>query len=293
MNTSNHRKVLVTGGSGFLGSYLIPYLQETHLIESISLRKNSMNDIDFSNTDVIVHLAGMAHQMKNSKSTEYFEINRDLTQALAEKAKKDAVSHFIFISTVKVYGENEIKFDENSPCTPSDDYGRSKLEAEQILENLRSDKFKVSIIRPPLIYGPHVKGNLDRITKMIKKRKFSPFGGIQNHRSMVFVGNISALIKHLIDKPQNGIFIAGDRDTYSTTELVQEISKNLKNGHVIISIPLFIRKLISFLKPNFYKRIFSDFVIDNSSTNKKLAFEPPYSFELGIKTMVDSFKEIT
>lgn len=282
-------KILITGASGFVGQSLVPILQQKHHVETVSLRKKKVEDLDLKNTEVIVHLAGMAHQMTKIDPKIYFDVNRDLTLKVAEKAKADGVKQFIFISSVKVYGDTGRVgqvLNENSECTPTDPYGKSKLEAEIGLQKLETPDFKVAIIRPPLIYGKEVKGNLQRLKSLILKMPILPFGGIKNERSMVYVGNLIALIDHLIQHQNSGIFIAGDQKAHSTTDLVVAMKQFLNAKTRLVKLPNFAVSILRLLKPALINRLFDSYVIDNSLTNKKLNFQPPFPFEKGIKEMV-------
>jgi nucleoside-diphosphate-sugar epimerase len=278
---------LVTGSTGFLGAHVVPSLEKHHTVKIVSLRNTAIQDIQFDDINTIIHLAGLAHQMTAIDPQLYFDVNKKQTLALAEKAKDNGVKHFIFISTVKVYGDT-IKegINEDSKCNPTDPYGQSKWEAEVGLKKLEDDKFSVAIIRPTLIYGKGVKGNLDKIIKLCLKIPVLPFGAIDNNRSMVYAGNVAALIIKIIDKKSSGVFIAGDKQNPSTSELVNTIIKKIGLKTYNVKLPHFLRGVLKILKPNIYSRLFGDFIIDNALTNKKLDFTSPYSFEEGIENMV-------
>jgi len=285
-------KLLITGSSGFIGKHLVSAFQEKYKLKIVYLQKKKVEALDLNGIQVIIHLAGKAHQMRKIDPKIYFEINRDLTIKLAKKAKAEGVQQFVFISTVKVYGDigkNKDILDEYSTCNPIDPYGQSKLGAERELIKLETANFKIVIIRPPLVYGAGVKGNLERLIPLVKKISILPFGGINNKRSMVYVGNLIALINHIIQNRSRGIFIAGDQEPHSTTELVKLIKKHLKSRTILIKLPLLAISLLRVLKPALVNRLFDSYVIDNSITNKKLGFKPPFSFELGIKEMVEAF----
>jgi nucleoside-diphosphate-sugar epimerase len=282
--------VLITGASGFVGKYAIQPLNEKFEITTVSLRNTKVDQIDFSKIDTILHLAGKAHQMEEIAPDEYFKVNHRLTLSLAKRAKVAGVNHFVFISSVKVYGDiNNQILDEQTECLPTDPYGKSKLAAELDLLKLNDQKFIVSIVRPPLVYGPEVKGNLERLYGLINKLPFLPFGGIQNERSMVFVGNLTALIIKVVESRKQGIFIAGDQSRKSTSALVDTIMQHMQIKKPNIVLPKLFKIGIKFLKPNLYSRLFESYIIDNQKTNDLLNFTPPYSFEEGIKMMVDSF----
>ena len=282
---NNH--ILVTGASGFIGNYAIPYLEEHFPITKVSLRSSSVSEISFENIGAILHLAGKAHQMKAIDPDEYFKVNHRLTVELATKAKKAGVSHFVFISTVKVFGDKvNVTLDEDSICHPTNPYGKSKLVAEQDLLKLSSKNFIVSIIRPPLVYGPMAKGNLKKLENLIQKLPFLPFKNISNERSMVFVGNLTALIIHILNSKSQGIFIAGDQERQSTSKLVETMMKYMNVNKINISLPTMLWLIIKMVKPTIYTRLLDSYIIDNSKTNRKLSFTPPYSFEEGIKKMI-------
>jgi UDP-glucose 4-epimerase len=273
-------KVLVTGASGFVGKHLLATNTENFEITTLSLQQDNWMDTSFEGLDAIVHLAGKAHQMTPIANDIYFKVNFELTKALAEKAQREGVKQFIYISSTKVYGDgNYDDLNENSPCLPTDAYGQSKLKAEFFLQTL---PLPVAIVRPPLVYGKGVKGNMQKIITLCKKRSYLPFGNINNKRSMVYVGNLIALINHILLQSATGIFVAGDNKVVSTTELVKTIASTLNKKINLIAIPNIFRVLLRKFKPDLYTRLFGNFVVDNSITNKQLNFQPPYSFEQGI-----------
>jgi nucleoside-diphosphate-sugar epimerase len=281
------KKIAITGYTGFVGKSLVPFLLKHYDLVLVSLRNSDLIKTDWSSIDTIIHLAGKAHDMKNKSPKEYFDVNHKLTIQLADIAKENKVKHFIFISTVKVYGDHlKTYYDENSICEPTDPYGKSKWMSEQDLMAMANDEFVVSIIRPPLVYGYDVKGNLQNLISLIRKYPFVPFGNINNKRSMVYLGNLASLIMKVIDSTKGGVFIAGDAKPYSTTELVDMIIKKTNAKTKNIALPSFLQSIIRFLKPDIYHRLFGDFIIDNKYTNQSLGFTPPFSFEEGIAEMV-------
>lgn len=282
--------VLMTGASGFVGQYALPFLQQDFNIITVSLQGIRIEDIELKNVDTILHLAGKAHQMVEIPSEEYFKVNHELTIDLAKRAKEKGVTHFIFISSVKVFGEvNNTILDESSVCNPNDPYGQSKLAAEIDLLKLADNDFFVSIIRPPLVYGPKVKGNLRNLHNLILKLPFLPFGNINNERSMVFVGNLTMLISCILKSKSQGIFIAGDRERYSTTQLVNTVLRYVESDKKNIGLPNIFWLAIRWLRPKIYNRLIDSYIVDNSKTNLKLQFTPPYSFDEGIEEMVKFF----
>ena len=288
---SAKKRILVTGASGFIGSFAVPVLKTDFEVDTLSMRSAVAEQADLSSIDAIIYLSGIAHQTQEIPFSEYDKVNHQQPMHLAAVAKSAKVRQFIYLSSTKVYGDHDKNhYDELSECLPTDSYGLSKLNAEKNLLTLAADDFKVSIIRPPLVYGPGVKGNLEKLIKIINRLPILPFGGIRNERSMVYVGNLTALIKTLLDKRMTGIFIAGEKRPVATTELINTMIKALGLSKSNVSLPGFSRMIIRKFKPAIYQRLFESFVVDNSGTNRKLQFDPPFTFEAGIKAMVSHQK---
>lgn len=280
--------ILITGSSGFIGTNFVRMSPELDIRE-IDLLTQSVDEIDFSSIDSVLHLAALVHQMNGAPEEQYFKVNRDLAFEVAKKAKAQGVIQFVLMSTVKVFGEsttNTVPWDENSPCTPIDPYGKSKFEAEKLIRGIEDENFKVAIVRSPLVYGTEVKANMLNLVKLVDKCPILPFGGVQNKRSIVYVGNLIALIKQVINKQASGIFIAGDRAPLSITQLTNLIAKSLQKKIWLITIPGFILRGIKKISPSIIDRLFGSLEMDNNKTNRVLHFNPPFSSEQGIQEMV-------
>ncbi len=203
----------------------------------------------------------------------YFNVNYELTRRLADKAKRQGVKQFVYVSSTKVYGDDVRQvLNEKSPCTPTDAYGASKFRAEAYLQSIASGSFSVAIVRPPLVYGPEVKGNMIRLLQLAGKKYPLPFGKSGNARSMVFVDNLIEFINTIIEQQEEGIFVAGDREPIATDRLILMIRKYLSNGSGLVSIPGLFRVVLRKLKPGLYTRLFGSFVVDNSGSNAAAPF---------------------
>ena len=174
--------IIVTGATGFIGQYFIKKHTQKYNIKTFSFRNNDINTLNCNDIDTVVHLSALVHQMGCVTRDEYERINVDQTITLAKKAKKSGVRHFIFMSTIKVYGEETTEiYTENSPCNPEDDYGKSKFKAENELKKLETADFKISIIRTPIVYGYGVKANMKNLVNLAKKCPVLPFNNIENN----------------------------------------------------------------------------------------------------------------
>ena len=224
--------------------------------------------------------------MGGASCEEYERVNVIQTLQLAKKAKESGIKQFIFMSTVAVYGIETGVMNEKSDYTPLTEYGKSKLRAEIELQKLDNKNFKVSIIRPPIVYGKNAPGNMKSLLKLINKVPLSPFGKTENKRSMVYIGNLCHLVYEVITQQKSGIFLASDDQPLSTSRLIELMAKNLDKKVYLVKIPFF-ESLLKILKPSFHKRLYGSLEVDNSITKEKLNLKNPYSVEDGIKLMIN------
>lgn len=284
-------KLLLTGSSGFVGSYFRKAYGREYKIESFSFRTDDFDKLSLGNIEVVVHLSALVHQMGGASKEEYYRVNFSNTLSLAKKAKSSGVKQFIFMSTVKVYGEeSEEAYCENTPCFPQDDYGKSKLAAEEALLELEDENFRVAIIRTPIVYGAGVKANILSLVNLIQKVPVLPLGNIKNRRSMVYIGNLCAIIHQIILTKNSGVFLASDDEALSTSQFIELVAKALEKKIVLISLPLF-SKAVQKIRPAFYKRLYLSLEVDNSLTKKRLAFSNPYTTKEGVEAMIKGIKK--
>ena len=278
-------KILVTGSNGYLGSSFINEYKNKYLFEKFSLLNQELEDINFNNIDTILHCAALVHQKVEHSYEKYHDINVKYPVTLAKLAKINGVKQFVFISTIAVYGDDKKKLDENTICNPITPYGKSKHEAEKELLKLNDDNFKVSIIRPPMIYGKGAPGNIDSLIKIVKKLLIIPLGRIENKRSFISIQNLCYIMNEVIIQKKAGIFLASDDEPLSTSKLIELIAKNLDKKIYLIKIPFF-ESLLKILKPSFHKKLYGSLEVDNCITKEKLNLSNPYSVEDGIRVMI-------
>lgn len=283
--------VLITGANSFVGKNYIACSPQNKVAE-ISLFDINPTYIDFTGYDVVLHLAAIVHQSKAISESEYYRVNCYLTIEVAKHAKKNGVKQFVFLSTVKVYGEFNPKsgpWTETSTCQPDDPYGKSKYEAERKLLKLADKDFTVSIVRTPLVYGNGVRANMLSIMKLVDRLKFLPFGNVNNKRSFTYVKNLVGFIDRIIEKRASGIYLAMDSKPLSTTTLVKLIANNLGKKIFLIPVPYFIIYFGKRILPKIFERLYGSFEMENSITLEKLEYEPQYSSEEGIREMVNAY----
>lgn len=286
MNSSKPR-VLISGSSGFLGKRFL----ETDLpfeFVSVSLRdKRNLEHIDWEQIDIVLHLAGIAHRSSDTPESLYFEVNRDLTIELAKLAKKAHIRQFVFMSSIKVFGDDLTYIKQNIPCEPTDPYGQSKLNAEYLLQEIASKDFTVSIIRTPVVYGPNVKGNIEKIVKIANSSLPLPFKGVDNRRTMIAVDNLIMFTRYLMEENISGTYLPTDERPISTEELVIEIRRVLGKSANLFNPTQFGRRLLQFLKPKIYERLYESYEVA-PDYNDSLPIRPSVSIEEGIRIMVES-----
>jgi nucleoside-diphosphate-sugar epimerase len=281
-------KVLITGTNSFVGTNFKMFSKYRDCDE-ISLLDNMPDNIEFKKYDVVLHLAAIVHQSKKIADEEYFKVNRDLSIKVAEHSKLSGVRQFIFMSTLKVFGDTQHGHcirDESSECFPTDAYGLSKLQAEKKLKELEDENFIVTMIRPALVYGKGVKANMLSLIKLVERCPFLPFGNIHNRRNFVYSENLIGYIDKAIELKSSGILIAIDPEPVSTTMLVNYIARALSKSVFLFSLPGIVVKIIKLFIPGTVSRLFESLEFDNSRTIMMLKFKIPYTTEEGIRRTV-------
>lgn len=284
-------RIGITGSSGFVGTRLLAACASSRInARTVSVRENSADKgIPLPPGDVLVHLAAIAHS-DDPDEDKVFAVNRDLAVATARKAQDAGYSHFIFLSSALVWGSGYKTVDLSTPERPDTAYGRAKLEAEEHVRAIESSEFAVTILRPPLVYGPGVKGNLAKLMRAVHRWPLCPLGIPDNRRSLLHVDNLAAFILHLARRPTesgdaSGTFCPTDESPYSTLEILQRIASLLPRNGRVIAMPGPARWMVRTLAPGVAQRLFGSFVIDDNSI-AKTGFLPPFTPEDGFKKMV-------
>ena len=231
------KKILITGAGSYVGESVRKYILSTSSdfqIDAVDTMGDNWKKADYSQYDVVYHVAGIAHVNADPKMEAlYYKVNRDLTIEVARTAKAAGVKQFIFMSSQIVFHESQsLKTEVLTASTkenPNGFYGDSKLQAELGIKPLEDENFKVCILRPCMIYGPNAKGNFPRLAKLATKVPVFPCW--HNKRSMLYIDNLAEFVKLAILRELSGTYYPQNRELADTVEIIRFFAKAA--GHSI------------------------------------------------------------
>ncbi len=298
------KSIIITGSSGFVGSNLLKFFKLSISESSkLNIRKsNWKSEIDL-NATAIIHLAGKAHDLKNSTNPdEYFEVNTKLTQELFDVFLSSNCRDFIYFSSIKaVADQTEVVVTEETVTNPQTVYGQSKLQAEQyILSRTLPEGKRVFIFRPSMIHGPGNKGNLNLLYQLVSKSLPWPLGAFQNQRSFCSIDNVCFVIKQILEREEisSGVYNLADDEALSTNELIQIIADTTCKKAKILSVPKKIIYAIARLGDIFrlplnterLDKLTENFVVSNTKIKTVLRIDKlPTSAKEGLVQTIQSF----
>lgn len=257
------KKILITGANSYIGTSFEKYMAQfgdEYVVNTVDMIGDGWKKKDFSSYDSVFHVAGIAHQKETLENAHlYYEVNRNLAIATAQKAKRDGVKQFILLSSMSVYGLETGVITKNTVPHPKSHYGKSKLQADEKIVKLNCDTFKVAILRPPMVYGKGCKGNYQRLRSFALKSPIFP--DYPNQRSMVYIGNLCEFVKNMIDEQRRGLYFPQNAEYVNTSKMVKEIAE--ANGKLIRLTKVF-NPFIKFVPLRVVKKVFGNLVYDKS-----------------------------
>ena len=218
-------RILITGKNSYIGRKLREHLHQNgySTVDMVGVRDDAWQDWNFDGYDTVVHTAAVVHQ-KECPDTEslYDAVNYQLTIRLAEKARREGVKQFVFLSSVSVYGMETGMVHKDTPVCPQSQYAHSKLRAENALRKMHSNEFQVAILRVPMVYGQDCKGNYQMLVRIANT--LPVFASYTNRRSLISIENLTEFIQGIIEDHACGIFLPQDPQYCCTTQMIQEIA---------------------------------------------------------------------
>ncbi|MEK9657096.1 MAG: NAD-dependent epimerase/dehydratase family protein [bacterium] len=283
-------KVILTGSRGFIGRNTLTFFKTKKKYELCPISCRSGKEIKLPKAEAVIHLGGRVHE-HNAEEKEYFRDNVDTSINLAKKAIQAGIQTFIFISTIKVYGEAEGHYSEKSACHPIGAYAKSKYQAEQALTRLfQKEKDKTLVIlRLPLVYGMGQKGNMRRLDHYAKKGWPLPLKAATQKRSFLYVKNFCAAVEIILGQKhlKEGIYNISDPTTLSSKELYQACVKIYgKKEAIVFPFPKIVRKLLArYSKRAGYlvQRLFQTYTLNNQKFENEFNTVLPYTTHKGLK----------
>jgi nucleoside-diphosphate-sugar epimerase len=272
----------------------VPSVLPTDSIEVVGDINPHTNWTDaLDGVDVVIHLAARVHVMNDvarDPLEEYRNANTLATIHLAQEAAKAGVKRFIYLSSIKVNGEETTSgqsYSEDSVPAPIDPYGVSKWEAELGLEKVCAQTgMEFVIIRPPLVYGPGVKANFQKLMGLVAKGLPLPLGSVHNQRSMLALDNLVSFIAKVTANPlaANQRFLLSDGQDLSTTQLLRLLAKGMDKSIWFLPVPVFILRAAAQIlgASAAADRLLGSLQIDSSKARQLLQWQPPLSAEEGI-----------
>ncbi|MFV3368079.1 UDP-glucose 4-epimerase family protein [Pseudomonas sp. NY15435] len=315
-------KVLLTGATGFVGRGVLARLRqeddvqvrvsqrgiaaqwpdgvEVAQIDGLSVAQSWAQAL--RGVDVVIHCAGRVHVMDERAAdplAEFRSVNVEATRHLAQEAAAAGVKRFVFVSSIKVNGEETapgLPFTADAAPQPQDPYGQSKLEAEQALFAVAAQTgLEVVVVRPPLVYGPGVKANFASLMRALQRRLPLPFGAIDNRRSLVARDNLVDLLLLCAQHPAAAgqVFLVSDGEDLSTAQLCRGLSKALGVRPRLLPVPSGLLHLLGLLtgRSQQVRRLLGSLQVDISATRRQLGWIPPVSVEQALQEAAKEFSQ--
>jgi len=221
------KKILITGAESYIGASFEKWLKrygDSYTVTSISVRDKVWKARDFSGYDVVLHVAAVVHKKEKPDMAKlYRKINTELAVGIAEKAKREGVRQFIFMSSMSVYGIESGTITSSTIPRPKTMYGKSKSDAGIQLLRLSDEDFKVVVLCPPLVYGHGCPGNYARLSELIRKTPVFP--KVSSVRSMIYIDNLCECLRQLVDNNYSGLYFPQNKEYVNVTEMAACISR--------------------------------------------------------------------
>ena len=315
------QRLLITGANGFVGRVLTRRLLDAgYTVRGTLLSGESSESLTpgvlptvvaplgpdtfwqqaLQGLDTVIHLAARVHVMDENAADPlqlFREINTAGTECLAREAARAGVRRLVFVSTIKVNGEeSSTPYNEKSPFNPQEPYATSKMEAEVALRRVEEETgLELVIVRPPLVYGPWVKANFLKMLQTIKRGVPLPLASVQNRRSFIFVGNLADVLSLCAIHPKAAgrTFPVSDGEDLSTAQLVRHCADLLGIQPRLFPCPVVLLRHAGRItgKGAAVERLVGSLSIDSSAIRNELGWQPPFTISEGLQETVEWFRD--
>lgn len=296
----NLKSLSIIGSDSYIASHFIKSSKKTESLKLFSRQTSGlqeeilMDDLfeissdHFHDTDIVINFTGIVHQPNLKDENLYKKINTLLPIHFAQEAKKAGVKHFIQMSSIAVYGKVSY-LDINTMENPANIYGETKLSADKALLALQDENFKVSIIRPPMVYGGgNAPGNMMKLIRFAHSGIPMPFKNVHNTRDFIHVLNLIEAIHIVIKHQIKGIIIPTDKRSVSTEEIINLIKKYTSKSVKQFKLPKLILLVVKNTLPSLYDKVFGTLKVQCNLPEN--LYQPKYGIEDGLKEMVQFLK---
>jgi UDP-glucose 4-epimerase len=293
-------KIILIGSDSFIASCFYESFDHKDNLKIYSIKKSGkkneiiVNDLfqlketDFVGYDIVMNFAAIVHQPKLNDDELYNKINTELPIFLSTTAKSAGIKHFIQMSTIAVYGNTSF-IDDNTPQLPINIYGKSKLIADNALLDMQVEKFNVTIVRPPMVYGGGKSpGNMLKLIQFANKGIPLPFKDVENRRDFIHVFNLVQVLGIIINHSLFGVIRPTDAKPVSTGELMKIIKKNSTADIRSFQIPRLFQRMIKTIIPSVYEKLFGNLEVKCNISAK--LYTPQFNIDSGIKELLASLK---
>jgi nucleoside-diphosphate-sugar epimerase len=287
-------RILVTGAAGFIGQSLVEHLRRGGR-DVLPVTRDMVAQM--TDVDALVHLAARAHVVADTAADpleEFRRVNVTGTERLADAAVRGGVRRFVFVSSIGVLGNDSggRAFTAADPPQPNEPYAVSKWEAEQrLLERVAGTATEAVIVRPPLVYGPGVKGNFLRLLRLVNSGLPLPFAGLEARRSFVGLQNLCGLLEACIDHPAatGRVLLAADGEDVTLPELLDAIARGLGRPARLFKVPWPLVESLAAMagRRDDLARLVGSLRVDASETRQVLGWQPHVRFDAGIRAMAE------
>lgn len=265
------KHLLLIGNHSYIGKNLIRYCEKHKKSEiqitAVSGKEKEYETMDFHQFDAVLLLSGIVHV--KAETRRYDEVNFQMPVQIAKKAKREGIKQFIFASTIAVYGNAQNTINHKTPTSPQTEYAKSKLKAENAIQKMESEEFGVTVIRPPMVYGPDCPGNFNRLVHFIDKVHMFP--KYENERSAIYIENLCEFICEVIRLQKVGIYVPQNSEYLCSLEIAKAMKEEGRNVCILHGMNHVIRFFMRYNQQ--MSKLFGNYKYEQEGSNEEIKYQ--------------------